>query len=205
MAKIQKDETNRKQGRRRNPKKATAQSLRNAALYYLQRYASSAENLRRVLMRRVERAARVHDSDVEEGAAIVTEIIDRYREVGLLDDQAYATAQAQRLHRRGNSLRAIQARLHAKGVERDTIEQALSALDSAAGNPDISAAVIVTRRRRLGPWRISDRSEHRQQDLATLARRGFSFAIASQVIDAESVEFLEELREAQEEDQEAGL
>jgi regulatory protein len=196
MAKIQKTDAKKKQGRRRNPKKATAQSLRNAALYYLQRYASSAENLRRVLMRRVERASRVHGTDVEEGAAIVTEIIARYREAGLLDDQAYATAQAQSLHRRGTSLRAIRARLHAKGVERDTIEQALSALDTATRHPDISAAVVVARRRRLGPWRISGRLEYRQQDLAALARRGFSFAIASQVVDAESVEFLEGLAEA---------
>ena len=200
MAKIQKTEAHRQQGRRRNPKKATAQSLRNAALYYLQRYASSAENLRRVLMRRVERAARVHDSDVEEGAAMVAEIIARYREVGLLDDRAYATAQAQSLHRRGTSLRAIRARLHAKGVERTTVEQALSALGAALSDPDISAAVIVARRRRLGPWRISGRSDYRQRDLATLARRGFSFAIASQVIDAESAEFLETLAETQDPD-----
>ena len=116
MAKSPKNEIDRTQGRRRGPKKATAQSLRNAALYYLQRYASSAENLRRVLMRRVERASRTHETDVAACAEIVSEIIARYRETGLLDDEAYATAQAQSLHRRGTSLGAIRARLYGKGV-----------------------------------------------------------------------------------------
>ena len=40
---------------RKPPRKATAASLENAALYYLERFATSSENLRRVLMRRVER------------------------------------------------------------------------------------------------------------------------------------------------------
>ncbi len=193
MAKSTQKEDSKKRGRQRSTKKATAQSLRNAALYYLQRYASSAENLRRVLMRRVDRAAPVHESDVEEGAIIVAEIIARYREAGLLDDQAYATAQAQSLMRRGNSMRAIRARLYAKGVEREQIEQALTSFTAAKRDPDISAAVIVARRRRLGPWRLSARSDYRKRDLAALARRGFSYAIASQVIDAESLEFIEGL------------
>ena len=199
MAKSPKNEIDRTQGRRRGPKKATAQSLRNAAPYYLQRYASSAENLRRVLMRRVERASRTHETDVAACAEIVSEIIARYRETGLLDDEAYATVQAQSLHRRGTSLRAIRSRPYGKGVARETIEQALSALDGEARDPDITAAAIVARRRRLGPWRISGRADYRKRDLAVLARRGFSFAIASQVIDAESVEFLEAMAEVQKE------
>ena len=178
---------------RRKRRKATAQSLRNAALFYLQRYSTSAENLRRILMRRVERAAHAHGSDIKEGARFLDEIIIRYREMGLLDDRAYATAQTQSLHRRGTSLRAIRARLHAKGVGRKEIDRALTNLEPSTIDPDIPAAVIIARRRRLGPWRLSDRADHRQRDLATLARRGFSFAVATQVIDAESEALVEAL------------
>ena len=90
-------------------------------------------------------------------------------------------------------MRAIRARLYAKGVEREQIAQALTSFTAAKWDPDISAAAIVARRRRLGPWRLSARSDYRKRDLAALARRGFSYAIASQVIDAESVEFIEGL------------
>jgi regulatory protein len=182
---------------RRKPRKATAQSLRNAALFYLQRYATSAENLRRVLKRRVERAALEYGSDVQEGAGFVNEIIIRYRETGLLDDLVYAKAQTQSLRRRGNSLRMIFARLQAKGVAREDIELALTELDLSVTDADLSAAIIIARRRRFGPWRLSDRADRRMRDLAALARRGFSYAVSKQVIDAESAAHLEELLSVQ--------
>jgi len=43
------------------PRKPTAQRLANIALHHLDRYASSAENLRRVLERRVFKAARHYE------------------------------------------------------------------------------------------------------------------------------------------------
>ncbi|MGY9106318.1 MAG: regulatory protein RecX, partial [Alphaproteobacteria bacterium] len=76
---------------KRKPRKATKKSLENAALFYLERYASSAENLRRVLLRRVERSARAHDTDRDEGAELVDGIIHRYKDANLLDDAVYAS------------------------------------------------------------------------------------------------------------------
>ena len=40
--------------KKRNPRKVTPKNLDNAALYYLSRYATSAENLRRVMMRKIQ-------------------------------------------------------------------------------------------------------------------------------------------------------
>ena len=54
---------------RRQPKPATQERLRKAALYYIDRYATSAAHLRSVLMRRVSRSARLHDTDPQEGEA----------------------------------------------------------------------------------------------------------------------------------------
>ena len=72
---------------RRQPKKATARHLENVALWYLQRFAASAESLRRVLLRRVEKSARAHGTDREEGAALVENIVARFRASGLIDDR----------------------------------------------------------------------------------------------------------------------
>ena len=58
----------------------------------------------------------------------------------------------------------------------------------------MAAAFKLARKRRLGPFREPDsdaRAERREKDLATLARAGFSFDVAQQVIDAPSVEELE--------------
>ncbi len=62
---------------RRGPHKASEASLWRAAVGYLRRSASSADNLERVLRRRVERSARAHGTDRDEGAAAVREIMRR--------------------------------------------------------------------------------------------------------------------------------
>ena len=49
------------------------------------------------------------------------------------------------------------------------------------------------RRRRRGPYRDkTQRSEYREKDLAALARAGFNYDTAQKVIDAESIEILEQ-------------
>jgi regulatory protein len=162
--------------------------LERWALHYLGRYASSAENLRRVLMRRVRRRS-------PESAAEVTPLIDalvaRYREAGLLDDAAYAAARVHSLHRRGDSLQAIRARLAVKGVAASEISKAVSELRSAAVDPDLVAACAFARRRRLGPYGRAA-SDH-ARELAAFARAGFTRRVAEAVLACADVEAVEAL------------
>lgn len=174
---------------RRQQKPVTAQYLENAALYYLQRFASSSANLRRVLMGKVERSARAHGTDRAEGAALVEALIQRYQRSGLLDDKAYAEAKAASLHRRGTSTRAIREKLSLKGVGGDEIAAALESVDEETpGDTELAAAVALARRRRLGPFRRTGREEHREKDMAALGRAGFGYQIARKVVDAEDPE-----------------
>ena len=171
----------------RGPKKATKSHLENAALHYLARFATSAENLRRVLMRRVDRSARHHGTDAEEGALWVEDLIVRYRRAGLLDDAAYAEARAGDLLRRGTPMKGVRFRLMQKGVGSDDIDRALAAATEDTAEPDLAAAAALARRRRLGPYAPADaRAARRDKDLAALARAGFDFDTARRVIDAES-------------------
>jgi len=75
---------------RKSPKKISKKYLENAALYYLQRYASSTENLRRVLMRKVKRSCAFHQVPAEDFAPMVDELITRYISVGLINDMIFA-------------------------------------------------------------------------------------------------------------------
>lgn len=171
---------------RREPRRVTPQYLENAALHYLERFASSAENLRRVLMRKVDRSVHAHGTDRDEAAGWVDALVERYRASGLLDDTAYADLRAGSLHRRGASTRAIREKLAAKGVARDAVDAALERLDAdTEGSLDRAAAVAFARRRRLGPFRPPDqRAGHRDRDLAALGRAGFDYATARRVVDA---------------------
>ena len=174
------------------PRKATPTYLRNAALYYLDRYASSTANLRRILMAKVERSARAHDTDRAEGAADVEALLADFVRDGVLDDARYAKGRALALYRRGASTRAIRARLTAKGVVREHIDPAIATLREESHEPDMAAALTFARRRRLGPYRAQNaRAERRARDLAALGRQGFAYDVARRIIDAEDVVSLE--------------
>jgi regulatory protein len=163
--------------------------LERWALHYLGRYASSAENLRRVLMRRVRR----HSPDaVQQASLLIDVLVARYREAGLLDDAAYAAARVQSLYRRGESLRAMRARLAAKGVAAADMADALTRLRAAAADPDLAAACAFARRRRLGPYRRSPDADHARA-LAAFARAGFSRRVAEAVLACPDIEAVDAL------------
>ena len=108
-----------------------------------------------------------------------------------VDDAAFARARAATLHGRGLPLRAIAQKLRQKGLSQSDIDAAVTALaedaETDAGDTralDRAAARAYARRRRLGPWRAATRrAEMRERDLAALARAGFSYGTAREVID----------------------
>lgn len=181
------DNTSRK---RRIPKKATKSHLENVALHYLERFASSSENLRNVLLRRVRRSAYYHGTDTEEGAEWVDEIVNRFIETGLLDDRIYTEGRVRSLHARGNSRKTIHMKLRAKGIPAILIDDALESLDKEESfDLDLAAAQKLAKRRRLGPYRDRQhREERKEKDMAALARAGFSYHIARQVIEADEAD-----------------
>jgi regulatory protein len=177
---------------RGGPKPITPTYLENAALHYLERFASSSTNLKRVLMRKVWRAAAAGHGDAAEGERLVDALIARYVAAGLVDDKAYAAQRAASLRRQGNSRFAIRGKLALKGVAGTLIESALGELDGDGAQGEIAAACALVRRRRLGPFRAAAaRKDSWQKDLAALARAGFSLDVARRVLRARDRDALE--------------
>ncbi|MDB5406411.1 MAG: regulator [Rhodospirillales bacterium] len=183
----------------------TATSLENVATHYLERFAASTADLRRVLLRRVRRAAEDDDRTVAEarrsdGAALVEALIAKLQSAGILDDRRYAEIKAASLHRRGGSRRAVAARLAQHGVERELITHAIGAIDEDGGDTDLIAAVAFARRRRLGPYRAGDAAPARPKDMAALARAGFDQNTARRVLDCRDPAAVELLLRCQDDD-----
>ena len=154
--------------------------LERWALAYLARYASSAANLRRVLLRRLRRRLRDNSEALQKIEPLIQALVERYSQSGLLDDAAYAASRAASLHRRGESLAKIRSRLAAKGIAGALATDALAALRASSADPDIAAACAFARRRRLGPYRRCAADEARE--LAAFARAGFSRRVAEAVL-----------------------
>jgi regulatory protein len=182
---------------RRPTRPVTAKSLENAATFYLERYASTAEGLRRVLNRRVRKAENAEAPIVVNVHQVIEAIVAKFVHAGVLDDRAFAQTKARALHRRGTSTRLTRQKLKLAGVDGDTLDQAMAGLDQELDTDprqrEWRAAVALARRRRLGPFRPKDRKEHRDRDLAAMARNGFEYETARKVIDAVDADALDEV------------
>jgi regulatory protein len=174
----------------------TAKYLQNAATFYLERYPSTAEGLRRVLNRRVAKAKMTQSPIMENVQQAIAAIVAKFVEAGVIDDKAFAQTKARALHRRGTSSRLTRQKLRMAGVDGDTFDQAMAGLDQELHTDprqrEWTAAVALARRRKLGPYRQKDRKEKRDRDLAAMARGGFDYALAKKVIDAVNVDALDE-------------
>ena len=119
---------------------------------------------------------------------IVDEIIERYREVGLLDDPELAATIARTRHReRGRSRRAVRQELQRKGFEADDIEAALEQI-SDEDEHEVARELAAKRWRQLEGV---DRDKRVRRVVAMLGRRGYSpslaFALVRECEDADNL------------------
>ena len=122
---------------------------------------------------------------------LIDALVERYRHSGLLDDAAYAAARVQSLHRRGESITGIRARLAVKGVENSVAAEAVARLRAEAADPDLAAACAFARRRRLGPYRRAVADPARE--LGVFARAGFARRVAERVLACVDIDAVEAL------------
>jgi regulatory protein len=157
------------------------EKLKEAALRHLERFSTSVAHLRGVLLRRVRRRT---EDEAERAQAIeaIDRIVNRFGEVGLLDDRAYAERRAEVMHRQGKPVRAMRAELLGKGVPRRITDEVLRSFEQKIGDPDLSAAIAYAKKRRLGPFRSENREEHRNKDATKLLRRGFDWDVVERVM-----------------------
>ena len=175
----------------------TAKYLQNVAAFYLGRYPSTAEGLRRVLKRRVARATMLEAPVMDNVEQAIDVIVAKYVDAGVIDDKAFAQTKARAMHRRGTSGRQTRQKLKMAGIDSNTVDSALAALGEELHADPVQrerrAAASLARRRRLGPYRpAKDRKDHRLRDLAAMARAGFAYDVAKQVIDAATPDALDE-------------
>lgn len=166
------------------PRKVSPRYLENASLHYLKRYAATTSQLKRVLLRKVDRSLKFHGGDRAEALGWVDALLAQLARNGLLNDEAYAEMKAHSLRNSGRSARVIAQKLRMKGVAADVVAQKLAGATAELSEEE--AARIWARKKRLGPFRTQahSREENRQRDLAALARAGFSFGIAKKIIDS---------------------
>ncbi|MGW1605426.1 recombination regulator RecX [Streptomyces eurythermus] len=120
-------------------------------------------------------------------------VLDRFEEVGLVDDGAFADAWVEsRHHGRGLARRALARELRTKGVDSALIEDAVAQLDSE--QEEATARELVARK--LRATRGLDRDKRLRRLAGMLARKGYPEGMALRVVrqaleeEGEDTEFL---------------
>jgi len=112
-------------------------------------------------------------------ADAATAVLDRFTEVGLVDDEAFAAAWVTSRHNgRGLGRRALSQELRKRGVDEDTVRDAVSAV--SADDERVAAVTLVERRLRTMTGLSRDTAIRRL--VGMLARKGFSQSLAMSVV-----------------------
>lgn len=110
---------------------------------------------------------------------VVGRVLDRFTEVGLVDDAAYAELLVRTRHdERGLARRALAMELRRKGVTDEDARAALETVDDES--EEAAARALLQRRWRRGP-EVDQHAQARRM-LGTLARRGYPAGLASRLV-----------------------
>lgn len=126
---------------------------------------------------RAQLAADLATRDVPDEVA--DRVLDRFEEVGLVDDAAFAESWVRSRHAgRGLSRRALRHELRTKGVDDATAEEAVAAVDD-------DAELVAARRlvaRRLPATRALPPQVRMRRLVGLLARKGYGGGLALRVV-----------------------
>jgi regulatory protein len=106
---------------------------------------------------------------------VVEPVLDRFEEVALVDDAAYADMIVRTRHaERGQARRAISAELRRRGIDTETAGEALSQID---GDDEAEAAAVLARKH-VARTRGLDRDKRVRRAVGALSRKGHSPGVA---------------------------
>jgi regulatory protein len=122
---------------------------------------------------------------------VAERVLGRYSDVGLIDDVAFARAWVQSRHTgRGLARRALAAELRQRGVDADTVNDAVGELDPA--HEEAAARELV--RKRVAATQGLDPVKRTRRVLGVLARKGYSpglsYRLVREALEGEGVEDL---------------
>lgn len=160
-----------------------AAALERLALHYVGRYATTRAKLAAYLRRKI--GERGWDGET---SAPVDALVERFADLGYVNDRSFAEARAASLGRRGYGERRVGEALKAAGIDAADAEAARASAREGAHE----AAMAFARRKRIGPYADEkpDRDRSRRL-LAAMLRAGHPFGISQKIVEAGPGEALE--------------
>ena len=146
------------------------------AIYYLSKYSSSKKNLEFILKKKIRRVSdekkiRFHLYNE------IQIIIDKLEKLNLINDQVFVESKIQSLQYQAKSKNYIKQYLLQKGIDKELIEDQISLFYENNKNLEKENALKFAKKRNL-----LDNDQDYQKKLSKMARAGFSYDIAKEVL-----------------------
>jgi regulatory protein len=168
----------------RPPKPLNPTKLRDLALHYVGRYATSRSKLAAYLTRKIR------ERGWQDGAANsdIDAIIADFDRLGYVDDAAFAASRARALTSRGFGARRVNEDLRAKGISETDAGKAQEESENARWQ----SAERFAQRKRIGPFATEPATpELQHKQFQAFLRAGHSFDIAKAFVRAAPGELVE--------------
>ena len=179
-------------------------ALRDLALGYVARFATTGAKLEGYLLRKLRERGVVEDEDGRVQPPDVAALVKRLIELGYVDDVAYARSKTRDLTARGFGAKRVEQALWTAGIDENVREE------TAPGEAETRrAAILLAKKRRFGLFRIPPQEEEpaeqsqkrRDKQVAAMLRAGHRFEHITFILDARGEDEIEEwLIEAEEEE-----
>lgn len=169
---------------KRSPPPLDDDALRDLALRYVGRFATSRGKLLAYLRRKIKERGWGGEQPADPDG-----LADRFVDLGYIDDAGYAVMKSGALARRGYGARRIGEELRAAGIGEEDRAQADAQIASEAW----AAADRFARRKRVGPYATAALDpRQREKAIAAFLRAGHDYAMARRWVDAAPGEALVE-------------
>jgi regulatory protein len=168
---------------RKPAKPLNLERLRDLALHYVGRYATSRKKLSDYLQRKL-RERGWDDAAPADIEALITDFV----RLGYIDDAAFAAARARTMAARGLGARRVNEDLRAKGISESDADDAKAETEAQKWQ----SAERFAQRKRIGPFATEPASEElKRKQFAAFLRAGHDFEIARKFVSASPGDDLE--------------
>ena len=160
----------------------TVDEIKELALKYLDKYQPSKKSLQIYLFRKVIDA---QSNSIEKNEILnkIEIVLNDLEEKGILNDSLYSEIKSKNFLKRGYSLNKIKQHLSQKGISSELLKQTIEKIQNDETNPDFYSAIRICKKRRIGPYRPgANREIFYKKDMGVLARSGFSYDLAKEVL-----------------------
>ena len=152
------------------------EKLLKYAIYYLSKYSSSKKNLEFILKKKIRRLSNEKKIRFQLYNEIQF-IIEKLEKLNLINDQVFVESKIQSLQYQAKSKNYIKQYLLQKGIDKKLIEEQIFLFYENNKNLEKENALKFAKKRNL-----LDNDQDYQKKLSKMARAGFSYDIAKEVL-----------------------